>query len=123
MPRVIHFGISADEPDRAAKFYSEAFGWEFKKWEGDVDYWMIKTGDEAEPGIDGGLMKKSQESLPGTIDTIEVPSVKDYIEKITAAGGKITIPTMAIPGVGWLAYFEDTEGNTFGIMEEDESAA
>ena len=29
---------------------------------------------------------------------------------------------MAIPGIGWLAYCLDTEGNTFGVMEADEKA-
>jgi predicted enzyme related to lactoylglutathione lyase len=30
---------------------------------------------------------------------------------------------MAIPGVGHLAYFRDTEGNVFGAMEADEQAS
>lgn len=123
MPRVVHFGTSAQNPERAAEFYNRVFGWEFKKWEGGVDYWMIETGEATEPGIDGGMMQRGDETPPGTIVTIEVPSVDEYIGKIEAAGGKITVPKMAIPTVGWLAYFQDTEGNTFGIMEEDESAA
>ena len=36
--------------------------------------------------------------------------------------GTITVPKMAIPGVGWLAYFKDPDGNAFGIMESDMSA-
>jgi predicted enzyme related to lactoylglutathione lyase len=30
---------------------------------------------------------------------------------------------MPIPGVGWLAYCKDTEGNVFGIMQDDPQAA
>lgn len=123
MPRVVHFEIKAAEPERAAKFYADAFGWKSRKWEGPVDYWMLMTGEEGEPGINGGMVKPCEESPAGTTNTIGVPSVDEYIDKITAAGGKITVPKMAIPTVGWLAYFQDTEGNTFGIMEEDESAA
>lgn len=123
MPRVVHFEINATEPDRAAKFYADAFGWRTKKWEGPMNYWMLMTGEEGEPGINGGMMTKCEEGPQGTINTIGVPSVDEYIDKITAAGGKITVPKMAIPTVGYLAYFTDTEGNTFGIMEEDESAA
>jgi predicted enzyme related to lactoylglutathione lyase len=26
---------------------------------------------------------------------------------------------MPIPGVGWLAYAKDTEGNLFGLMQPD----
>ena len=32
MPRVIHFEIPADNPDRAVQFYSNVFGWTFQKW-------------------------------------------------------------------------------------------
>lgn len=42
---------------------------------------------------------------------------------MTAAGGAVVLPKMAVPGVGWLAYFRDTEGNVFGMMESDESAS
>ena len=34
MPRVTHFYIDADDPERAAKFYSDLFGWKIDKWEG-----------------------------------------------------------------------------------------
>lgn len=124
MPRVMHFEIGADQPDRAAKFYADAFGWKIQKWEGPMDYWMIITGEESEPGINGGMMKRCDEHpMPGTVNTIVVPSVDEYLEKITAAGGKITVPKMPIPTVGYIAYCADTEGNMFGIMEPDMSAA
>ena len=31
-------------------------------------------------------------------------------------------PKLAIPGVGWYASCRDTEGNIFGLMEDDPSA-
>ena len=33
----------------------------------------------------------------------------------------MVVPKLPVPGVGWLAYCKDTEGNTFCIMEEDAS--
>ena len=51
MPRIIHFDLPADDPVRAQKFYAEIFGWKFDKWNGPMEYWMIKTGDEKNPGI------------------------------------------------------------------------
>jgi len=38
------------------------------------------------------------------------------------AGGKAVQKKMAVPGAGYMAYCADTEGNLFGIMEEDTSA-
>ncbi len=35
----------------------------------------------------------------------------------------VALPKMAVPGVGWLAYCKDTEGNIFGFMQSDETAA
>ncbi|HHQ45320.1 MAG TPA: VOC family protein [Candidatus Altiarchaeales archaeon] len=119
MPRVVHFDIAADNPERAISFYREVFGWSFEEWEGPAPYWLIKTGDEG-PGIDGGLSKK----MPGAmlVNTIDVPSVEIFMQKITQSGGKILSPMQAIPGVGYLAYFQDTEGNVFGIMENNPEA-
>jgi len=120
MPRVVHFEISADNPDRAAKFYSSVFGWTFKKWEGPQEYWLITTGAEGQPGINGGLMRR--EGPQPCVNTVDVPSVDEFVAKVTKNGGKVVVPKMAVPGVGHFAYCQDTEGTTFGIMQFDESA-
>lgn len=121
MPRVVHFEITADKPGRAIKFYENVFGWKIVKWEGPVEYWLITTGKKDEPGIDGGLSKRT-ESEPSTVNTIDVPSVDECSKRITEHGGTIVTPKHAVPGVGYLAYIKDPAGNMFGIMEEDESA-
>jgi len=121
MGRVVHFEIPADDPARAVSFYEEVFGWTITKWEGPSEYWLISTGPEGEPGIDGGLAKRATPEI-GTENTIDVDSVDDFVAKIEANGGKILRPKSAVPGVGWLAYCQDTEGNTFGIMQSDPTA-
>ncbi len=118
MPRVVHFDIGADDPERAIRFYCDVFGWEFEKWEGPFDYWIIKTGEGTEPGIDGGLARRGDPSL-STINTIEVPSVDDFVAKIQANGGRVIHPKQAIPGFGTIVTCQDTEGNTFGIVERE----
>jgi predicted enzyme related to lactoylglutathione lyase len=120
MPRVVHFELPADEPDRAAAFYKSIFGWSFDKW-GAEEYWLITTGEKGQPGIDGGMGRRSPHNQ-AVVNTVDVPSVDDYSAKVLAAGGKILMPKVAIPTVGWLAYCQDTEGNAFGIMEEDSAA-
>jgi uncharacterized protein len=120
MLRVVHFEVSADEPERAVKFYGDVFGWSIEKWGGPKDYWLIKTGENDQPGINGGVFKR--EGPVNFVNTIDVPSVDDFAEKITAHGGKVVMPKMAIPGVGYLIYCQDTESNVFGIMQSDSSA-
>jgi predicted enzyme related to lactoylglutathione lyase len=121
MTRPVHFEIPADDPARAIEFYRTVFGWTFQKWDGPMPYWMVQTGSAA-PGIDGGLHPRA---FPGQtpVNTVAVPSCDDYLAKVERAGGAISVPKMAIPGVGWLAYCVDPEGNSFGIMQEDSGAA
>lgn len=121
MLRFVHFDISAAEPERAVKFYADVFGWEITKWDGPMDYWLVTTGPDNEPGINGGIAMRKDPSERVT-NTIDVPSVDEFIEKITQAGGKVIAPKMPIQGVGYFALCLDTEGNPFGIMEEDLNA-
>ena len=126
MPRVVHFEIEAENPERAAKFYTKVFGWKIEKWDGPMDYWMVVTGDKKEPGINGGMYKRKEKAKGNDhnayVCTIDVPSVDEYEKKIKANGGKITMPKSAIPGVGWFATATDTEGNCFSIMKTDMKA-
>ena len=126
MNRVIHFEIHAEDPQRAIRFYSGLFGWRFTKWNDQVAYWAIETGPTAEPGIDGGLLPRKGiidgQAVIAYICTIEIKDLDQTMKKAQAAGGTVSAPKMAIPGIGWLAYLKDTEGNSFGVMQSDPNA-
>lgn len=145
MNRVIHFEIHAAEPEKLGKFYADVFGWKIKEWKfPGVDmpqenrYWGVMTDstsspqaadkDSKEPGINGGIVvrkgpaPKGGEPVSSFVCTIQVPSVDEWLNKITAAGGSIAVPKMPIPGLAWLAYGKDPEGNIFGIYEDDKNA-
>jgi predicted enzyme related to lactoylglutathione lyase len=121
MPRVVHFEAYADDVERASKFYSNVFGWNFDKWEGPQDYWLIMTGEEGQPGINGGMMQRPDPAAVGA-NIVDVPSADGYTNKIVSNGGSVLMPKMSIIGVGYCAYFKDTEGNVFGVIEADASA-
>lgn len=121
MSRVIHFEIPAAEPERAAAFYGKVFGWKFDKWAGPTEYWMVTTGKDGTPGINGGMMRKPG-GIASTTNTIGVDSVDGAVEAILKAGGKNIMPKTPIPTVGYFAYCEDTEGNPFGVMQADPKA-
>jgi predicted enzyme related to lactoylglutathione lyase len=110
MPRVVHFEIVADDAERISKFYEKVFDWKVQKWDGPMDYWFLMTGDEKEPGIDGAFgMRQSPDDMP--INTIDVDDVDKYVKLVEENGGEIVRSKQVIPGVGYLAYFKDTEGN------------
>ncbi|MDX2151725.1 MAG: VOC family protein [Bryobacteraceae bacterium] len=118
MPRPIHFELHAEDPQRAIRFYETLFGWKFESWPGPMPYWIVSTGEG--PGIDGGLLLR--QGGPLTVNTISVDNIDDMIAKATAAGAEVAVPKMAVPTIGWLAYFKDTEGIIFGIMQMDPAA-
>jgi predicted enzyme related to lactoylglutathione lyase len=126
MPRVVHFEIHADDPERAVRFYQNLFGWQITKWDGPAEYWLLKTGSPGQPGIDGGLLRRrgpqQGDAVIAYVCTIDVPSVDEYTEKATREGAQVVLPKMAIPNVGWLVYCKDTEGNIFGMMQPDPAA-
>ena len=121
MNRITHFEFPVDDADRAASFYTKAFGWQIAKWDGPQDYWLIKTGPDDQPGIDGALTPRSEGAM--TISNVlDVADVDAASEQVVAAGGVIVLPKMAVPGIGYVAYFRDTEGNVLGMMQDDMNA-
>ena len=125
MNRVIHFELSVENPERADKFYSDVFGWKSSKWNGPMAYWLISTGPQDKPGIDGAFMLRSEtdDRLKKCARiTIGVLSVDDSLKKIKDSGGKVLMPKTVIPGVGFAASFEDSEGNLIELMQDDPSA-
>ena len=128
MARAVHFEIHASDPQAAITFYSGLFGWTFNKWEGG-DYWMIHTGPDEQPGINGGLMPRRGElpapaaAVNAFVITVDVDDIDASVEQGKAAGGSIALPKMPVPGIGWLAYLKDPDGNIFGMMQADTGAA
>ena len=122
MPRVVHFEIYADDTERASRFYGGVFGWNIQKWDGPEEYWLATTGEEGEPGINGAIMKRPAPTASG-INYINVSSVDEFTEKVKGNGGSVQTPKMAIPGVGYAAVCNDSEGNSFGLFEDDPAAS
>ncbi len=119
--KIIHFEIPVENPEKAMKFYSEALEWTFERWEGPIPYWFTKSGPKSKPGIEGAIaQKESDEDI--VVNTIGVDDINIVVKKIKKNGGTITNEVHAIPGVGWLAYFKDPDGNLFGIMQDDPNA-
>ena len=79
MSKVIHFEIPADDLDRAIKFYKDVFGWEIEKWD-QGDYWLVSTGPDDEPGINGAIMPK--ESGDMVRDTIMSTHTRNLQRKL-----------------------------------------
>lgn len=119
MPRIIHFEISADKPEEVSEFYKNVFGWKIEKW-GDQDYWLVTTGPENEPGVNGAITQRIEART--TVNTVEVSDINEFLSRVTSSGGSVLAPSSEIPGVGTFAYCADPEGNVFGILQPSMAA-
>jgi len=119
---MVHFEIPADDVQRLRGFYSKLFGWKIEKTPGPVEYWSIETvpvdkkGQPIRPGVNGGMMKR-QNPQHKPVNYVLVESVDEYSKKIEALGGKVIVPKMEVPGIGWWAMALDPEGNQFAILQ------
>ena len=128
MARPVHFEIQVDDLDRARTFYGDVFGWTFQDWSSITGspYWGVTTGEG--PGIDGGLMERPHAAPPegsgcnAAVLTMQVDDYDAAAARIEDAGGRVTVPKAAIPGMAWQGYYLDTEGNTFGLHQADPEA-
>ena len=121
MSRIIHFEIPADDPKRAMAFYAKMFNWSFQQF-GEMPYFMASTGPREAPGIDGAIMPRQQ---PGQTvnNVVQVNSLDEAMAQVAIYGGQVLTPKIPIPGIGHYCNCTDTEGNTFGMMQPDPSAA
>ena len=114
------FAIHVDDTDRAIAFYTSVFGWRFEPW-GPPGFYLIQTGDDSEPGIQGLMHKRQQprtgSGLNGFECSFSVDDVDAVKERVIANGGTITMDKAPIPTVGVLIRFLDTEGNEVGAMK------
>ena len=116
MSRPVHFESLADDPQKVAAFYESVLGWKIAAWEGGGEpYWLITTGAEGTPGIDGAIMHRNFPQP--VINTIEVDSLQEKLDKVAEAGGKLVLGPNDVPAVGQHAYCSDPEGNLFGILQ------
>ncbi len=123
MDKVVHFELPADDLVRSKKFYSETFGWETEDFP-EMNYVTAitcemdeKTKLAKEPGgINGGMVdRKDFIKVPSF--AIAVDNIEEASERIVKAGGKMLRDKMDIGGGSFIAYFEDTEGNTLSIFQ------
>ena len=118
MPSVTHYDIPADDLERAKKFYGDTFGWRIEDVEG-INYTLVDS--KGDKGIAGGIYLREMPEQRLMIH-IDVPDIDEYASKVETAGGEIAVPKNPAPGMGWVVICRDTEGNFFGLWQDDKEA-
>jgi uncharacterized protein len=112
---LVHFELPADDTDRAREFYGELFGWTYREPQGPIEYHMLEEGIEP-----AGAIYPTQAGEKGAIIYFDTDDIDGTVERVNELGGSAE-DKQPIPGIGWYARCEDTEGNPFSLFQADES--
>lgn len=119
---VSHFEIPARDPERAARFYREVFGWSVDRLPWKRPYYKVRgsavgSGSGRE-GIDGGILEAGGGvAQPLLMIHIEGEELASVLARIEAAGGQLDLPVTRVGEMGWWARFRDPDGNLLGLWQ------
>lgn len=113
------FEIPAEDFERARRFYSTIFAYEMPVMPMGDSTLGILPYDSAAGGV-GGAINKQKSAKPSPQGTLVYLSAGDdlapVLGRVTGASGRVVMPkTMVTPEIGYIALFEDTEGNIVGL--------
>ena len=114
---VVYFEIPVNDIDRAVIFYQNVFGNQFERTSIDGNEMAIFPNDEDGFGISGALAK-GDSYLPGKQGArvyFKANNIDEILSKAVASGGKVAYPKTSIGELGWVAEFEDCEGNIIAL--------
>lgn len=117
MSKIVHFEVPAQDTGRAKQFWGSLFGVQFQTFEGPSEYHMFQNEDRQS----GGAIYPQQQGEKGLITYFSVDDIDSARQKIEELGGKAE-DKAPVPGMGWYARAEDTEGNAFSLWQSDENA-
>ncbi len=126
---IVHVELPAENPEAAAKFYEEVFGWKLTHNQ-EFSYWMF----DAEGGPGGGFTSPGSYDGHGSNGSegyqigkplvyLKSEDIDADLARVEAAGGRIIMPSMAIGEMGWMAVFADPSGNHLGFYKYPPTAA
>jgi len=123
--KLTHFAIHIDDIERAKNFYEGVFDWGFHSY-GQADFLQIKADKSDNGELIGALQSRKFSPLPDKVIGMEcsigVENIDEIIEKVKSNAGQILMPKTAIPYVGYIAKFLDTEGNLICGIQYDPNA-
>lgn len=109
---VVQWQILAKNPEQAARFYGELFGWKVTNANA-LGYRQVEA---AEGGVAGGIWPSPPDGHDFVQLFIAVQDVMRSIEVATRLGGKVIVPATALPDGDTIAILADPAGVTFGVM-------
>jgi predicted enzyme related to lactoylglutathione lyase len=108
---IVYLELPSNNLAADKQFYASLFGWTFENF--GPKYAAIHSAG-LEGGLNAGKGGRSNAPLP-VINTDDIEAME---QRVTQAGGTITVPTFAFPG-GRRFHFTDLSGNELAVMQAD----
>jgi uncharacterized protein len=114
---IVHIEIPADDTEKGREFWGSLFGWQFQAFPGAPDYHMTQISDQT-----GAAITNMEPGKRGTRAYFDVDEINAGAARVKELGGEADEP-QPVPGMGWFVTCKDTQGNEFGLWQNDVSAA
>jgi uncharacterized protein len=114
--QIVHIEIPADDTAKGREFWGSLFGWQFEAFPGPSEYHMTRIGDQM-----GAAITDMEPGKRGTRSYFDVEDIKAAAARVKELGGQADEP-QAVPSMGWFSTCTDTQGNEFGLWQNDPSA-
>ena len=116
--QMVHLEIPAGDTEKARAFWGGLFGWEFQAFEGSpTEYHMTRLSETT-----GGAIMAAEGSERGPRVYFDIDDINAGVASVKELGGEAN-DAMPVPGMGWFATCTDSEGNDFGLWQNDPSAS
>jgi predicted enzyme related to lactoylglutathione lyase len=118
---VVYFEIPVNDIDRAIEFYITVFNFDFDKEIIDNNEMALFPFVEENSGISGALAKGEiyKPTKDGVVIYFKTQNIDETLKLATSNGGQILYPKTD-NGIGFVAEFEDTEGNRIALYQSKE---
>ncbi|MFN9226441.1 MAG: VOC family protein [Pseudanabaena sp.] len=115
-----YFEVPVVDLDQAILFYEAIFGYSLERVSIDGNEMALFPFDEMASGITGALAQ-GESYIPSKLGSrvyFNVSEIDSILEKVISLGGKVLYPKTSIGELGWVAEFEDTEGNCIALHSQ-----
>jgi predicted enzyme related to lactoylglutathione lyase len=102
--KIEHVELASKDPVATRQFLEKVFGWKFTVMEM-MEGYAIHGAREGAEGSGLGVRSLQGPEHPGSVPFVTVSDIDETVKTISAAGGKVIVPKMEIPGFGWSAVY------------------
>ncbi len=115
--QMVHFEIPAGSTAKAKEFWGGLFGWEFQEFPGPTEYHMTRFSETT----GGAIYAPDPANKRGTRTYFDTDDINAGAARVTELGGEAG-EVLPVPSMGWFSICKDSEGNEFGLWQNDENA-